>query len=124
MFVNKVFTYLTCAYLKNENVFDVKSSTYHFHMMTKMLADFHICVSAPLKQIFWKKKTIFKKLEYHFLVEKTKIENASFPCKTEISEANVKTNKMVTTKWTYYKERSFSNNYFISLKFFFKFKNV
>ena len=29
-----------------------------------------------------------------------------------------KTNKMVTTKWTYYKERSFSNNYFISLKFF------
>ena len=67
--------------------FDVKSSTYHFHMTTKMLADFQICISAPLKQIFWKKKTIFKKLEYHFLVEKTKIEKASFPCKTEISEA-------------------------------------
>ena len=93
-------------------------------MTTKMLADFQICISAPLKQIFWKKKTIFKKLEYHFLVENTKIENASFPWKTEISEANVKTNKVVTKKWTYYKERSFSNNYFISLKILFKFKNL
>ena len=45
-----------------------------------------------LKQIFWKTKTFFKKLEYRFLVESTKIENASFPYKTSISEANVKTN--------------------------------
>ena len=44
-----------------------------------------------LKQIFWKTKTFFKKLEYRFLVESTKIENASFPYKTAISEANVKT---------------------------------
>ena len=33
----------------------------------------------------------FKKLEYRFLVESTKIENASFPYKTAISEANAKT---------------------------------
>ena len=39
-----------------------------------------------------------KKLEYHFLVESTKIENASFPYKTAISKANVKTNRMVSTK--------------------------
>ena len=32
-----------------------------------------------LKQIFWKTKFFFKKLEYHFLVEGTKIENTSFP---------------------------------------------
>ena len=32
----------------------------------------------------------------------SKIENALFPY--VISEANVKTNKMVTTKWTYQKE--------------------
>ena len=51
-----------------------------------------------LKQIFWKTKTFFKKLEYRFLVESTKIENASFPYKTAISEANDKTNKMVSTK--------------------------
>ena len=36
-------------------------------------------------------KTFFKKPEYLFLVESTKIENASFPDKTAISEANVKT---------------------------------
>ena len=31
-------------------------------------------------------------MEYRFLVEATKIENASFPFKTALSEANVKTN--------------------------------
>ena len=72
-----------------------------------------------LKQIFWKTKTFFKKLEYRFLVESTKIENASFPYKTAISEANVKTNRMVTTKWTYHKERSFASNCFIFWKFCF-----
>ena len=42
----------------------------------------------------WKFWTFFKKLEYRFLVESTKIENASFPYKTVISEAklNVKAN--------------------------------
>ena len=44
-----------------------------------------------LKQIFWKTKIFLKKLECHFLVESTKIENGSFPHKTVISEANVKT---------------------------------
>ena len=47
--------------------------------------------TSTLKRIFWKTKTFFKKLEYRFLVESTKIENASFPYKTAISEANVKT---------------------------------
>ena len=37
-------------------------------------------------------------MEYGFLIESIKIENASFPYKTATSEANVKTNKMVTTK--------------------------
>ena len=50
-----------------------------------------------LKQIFWKKKTFFKKLEYLFLVKSSKIENASFLYKTAISEANVKTNRIVST---------------------------
>ena len=43
--------------------------------------------------IFWKTRTFFKKLEYCFLVEVTKSESASFPYKTVISEANVKTIK-------------------------------
>ena len=63
-----------------------------------------------LKQIFWNTKTFFKKLEYHFLVEATKIEITPFPFKTALSEANVKTNRMATTKWTYHKEWSFASN--------------
>ena len=65
-----------------------------------------------LKQIFWKTKTFFKKLRYRFLVESTKIDNASFPYESVISEANVKTNRMVTTKWTYHKERMSVTNLF------------
>ena len=42
-------------------------------------------------------KTFFKKLEYRFLVETTKIEN-TFPFKTALLEANVKKNSMATTK--------------------------
>ena len=65
-------------------------------------------------------KTIFKKLGYRFSVERTKIENASFLHKIAMSEVNVKTNKMVTTKWTYHKEWSFAGNYFIVWKCFSK----
>ena len=50
------------------------------------------------KQIFWKMKTFFKKLECSFVVEVTKIENTSYPLKTALSQANVKTNRMVPTK--------------------------
>ena len=39
------------------------------------------------------------KLEYRFLVESTKSEDAVFLHKTALSEANVKTNRMVSTKW-------------------------
>ena len=43
-------------------------------------------------------KTFFKKLEYSFLVESTKIENAIFLYIIALSEANVKTNGMGSTK--------------------------
>ena len=71
-----------------------------------------------LNQISWKTRNIFKKLEYCFLVKSTKIENASFSYKTAISEVNVKIKKMLSTKWTCHKERSFASNYFF---FFWKF---
>ena len=51
-----------------------------------------------LEQIFWKMKNFFKNLEYSFLIQSTKIKNASFPYKTAISEADVKTNRMMSTK--------------------------
>ena len=50
-------------------------------------------------------------MDNRFLFESNKIENALFPYKTAISEANVKTNRMVSTKGTYNKERSFASNY-------------
>ena len=72
-----------------------------------------------LKWIFWKTQTLFKKLEYRFLVESTKIDIATFPYKTALSEANVKANRMGSTKWTYHEKRSFASNYFFFWKFYF-----
>ena len=66
-------------------------------------------------------KTNFKKLEYRFLVETTKIESTLFPFKTALSEANVKTNSMATTKWTYHNDWSFASNYFTFLENLFQF---
>ena len=63
-------------------------------------------------------------MEYRFLVECTKIENTSFPYKTAISEANFKTYRIVSTKWTYHNKWSFARNYFIFLKILFQFKNL
>ena len=62
--------------------------------MFKYLKYFNYFNTLTLKQVFWKTKTFFQKLEYHFLVESTNIANASFSNKTAKSEANVK------TKWT------------------------
>ena len=55
-------------------------------------------------------KTFFKKLDDCFLVVATEIESTSFPFKTALSEANDKTNRMATTKWTYHNEWSFASN--------------
>ena len=59
---------------------------------------------------FLENENFFQKTRVPFSVESTKIENGSFPYKAPISETNVKTNRMVSTKWTCHKERS---NYFI-----------
>ena len=59
---------------------------------------------------FLENEPLFQKIGVPFLVERTKIENASFLYKTATSEAHVKTNKIATTKWTYHKEKSFASN--------------
>ena len=71
--------------------------------------------------MFWKTKTFLKKLQYRFLVETTKIESILFSFKTALSEVNVKTNRMPTTKLTYHKEWSCAINYFIFLENLFQF---
>ena len=92
--------------------------------MWQSLKILNVFNTLTLKQIFWKTKTFLKKLEYRILFESNNTENRSFPYKTAISEANVKTNKMVITKWTDQKERSFDNNHFIFLKILFQFKSL
>ena len=54
-------------------------------------------------------QTLFKKPEYLFLVESTKIDSITFPYKSALLEANVKANRMENTKLTYHKERSFAS---------------
>ena len=51
---------------------------------------------------FPKNGNLFYILEYRFLVENTKIEKATFSYKAALSEAIVKTNRMVSTKWSYH----------------------
>ena len=47
MFVNKLFTYSRTHIISSKRYFYVKFSTY-FHVKTKILADFQICISVPL----------------------------------------------------------------------------
>ena len=52
---------------------------------------------------FLENENFLKKTGVPFLIESTNIKNVSYPKKTAISEANVKTNRMVSTKQTYHK---------------------
>ena len=52
MFTSKLFTYLTRLHIsKSKTCFNVKFPTYYFHMKTKILADFQICINVPLRLI-------------------------------------------------------------------------
>ena len=63
---------------------------------------------------FLEYENLVQKLEHRLLVEATKDQTA-------LSEANVKTNRMATTKWIYHKEGSFANNYLFVLENLFQF---
>ena len=69
-------------------------------------------------------KNFLKKLQYRLLVERTNNEKASFPYKAAISEANVQTDRIVTTKRAYHREWNFASNSLIFLKVLFQFKNL
>ena len=81
-----------------------------------------------LKQMFWKTKTFSKILEHRFLVESTKIKIATFPYKRQwqkvLSEDNVKTNRIGSSKLTYPNERNFTSIYFTFFKILFQYKNL
>ena len=85
---------------------------------------FYVTISESFKRFqYFNFETNFLENK-NFLVETTKIESTSFPFKTALSEANVKTNRIATTKWTYHKEWSFASSYFIFLENLFEFWNL
>ena len=73
--------------------------------MFERSACFYVTVSEGFKRFqyfnfetnFLENENLFQKTGVHFLVETTKIENTSFPFKTALSEANVKTNSVANT---------------------------
>ena len=67
--------------------------------MWQSLKILNVFNTLTLQQVFWKTKAFLKKLDSHFLVECTKIENASFRFETALSEANIKTNRIGSSKW-------------------------
>ena len=75
--------------------------------MWQLLEILNVFNTLTLKQIFWKTQTLFKKLEFRFLVESTKVDNATFPCKIALSKTNFNSNRIGSTKWTYHKEWRF-----------------
>ena len=79
--------------------------------MRQSLKIFKIFNVLALKQVYWKMKAFFKKLEYRFSVETTAIESAIFLYKTALSKAYGKTNRMGPKKWIYQNECSFATNY-------------
>ena len=128
---NSYFYYLTCGFIaltracnlatpatsllnrRFELVTDeFKVKTHRFELVTG-----NSCFTFP---IFWKTKNFFQKLKHLFSAENIKIENTSFTHKTVVSEANVETNRMVSTKWTYCKEQSFPVTTLFIWKFCFK----
>ena len=69
---------------------------------------------------FLENETFIKKLEYLFLVESSKIENASFPYKTAFSEVSVKTNRIESIESTYHKDAVLPVTTSFIWKFYFK----
>ena len=72
----------------------LKCVTAYFHfsttdpLMSQSLDILNIFNTLTLKQVFWKSKTIFKKLKQRFLVESTKIENATFSQNAAVKKVN------------------------------------
>ena len=66
-----------------------------------ILNDFNVLT---LKQV-WKTRTRVP------FFESINIESATFPYKTDLSKANVKTINMENTRWTYRKQRRFATTY-------------
>ena len=66
---------------------------WQFHFTWQSVEILNVLNILALKQVFWKMKNFFKRLEYLFLVEGTTTECAKLPFKATLS------------KWSYHKNR-------------------
>ena len=95
----------------------------HHVFMRQLVEISNVFNTLTLKQIFWKTKTFFKKLEYCFL-KTLRLKTYHFHTKLPYQKPMLRQIKWVSTKWTHHKEWSFTGNYFIFLKILFQFKNL
>ena len=77
---------------------------------------FDLSFTLTFKNVFWKTKHFFNKLDNCFLLESTTIEIATFPNKTTLLKTNIKTNRMGSANSIFHKKPSFSTKFFIFLK--------
>ena len=87
--------------------------------MQKLLEILNSFNTVTLKQVFSEKWKHFSK--NCFVVESTNIENASLLYKPALLKANVRANRMGSTKWVCHKDRSFASKCFILFYFIYLF---
>ena len=95
----------------------------HSHFLMPYLAD-----ALPFMVIFWSmlRGQRGPLIHHHhcFSFESTAIENATFPYETVLWKANVKTDRIRNTKWTYERETGFAPDYFPFWKVLFSCKSL
>ena len=71
------FSYISREHIpRTKRRFNLKSSTDSFHMKTKILAEFHICVSVPLRTLIWHiRRSMTFLLRHHLYSLKTRCES-------------------------------------------------
>ena len=81
----------------------------------EILSSFNILT---LKQILWKTKTFLKNWSTVFYLKAQRLKMHHLHAKLPY-QANVKTYRIVCTKWTYHKEKSFASNFILPITLFF-----
>ena len=80
----------------------------------KITGDFERSQDVVFEKSFLKYEFLKKESAVPFLVESTAIEVVTFPYKTALSKASIKTSIIRSTKYSYHKEQNFTTNDYIS----------
>ena len=98
---------LTLENTKRKNMVFLRNGARDFQNSPPFERCFYVTISGIFERFqyfnfeidFLENKSILKKLEYCFLVESIKIENALFPYKAANQKPMLRTNRMVSTKY-------------------------